>query len=241
MHQNSYKSPNRYFFMAGFFTHVWIANLVVQRLKRKQFISKFENIDDYFFGSIAPDIRYAANSPRQQTHKPFGKDMLIDALKASTTSMPFAAGYDVHLITDMAWSNDKNWLSESIYENYGIDPNNLIQKFTLYGLVDDYFQGESDWVFPISSAGNIIRADDMKVLVKLGFFEKDILLYKSLLAFYLREPGVDAITGLNFVPNNTDERLVKTFLDEKTTLTHFLQEFKKASIEKSIAHLETYL
>jgi hypothetical protein len=227
--------------MAGLFTHVWIANLVMQKLKRKQFISQFENIDDYFFGAIAPDIRYVANSPRQQTHKPFGKDTLIDALKASTPSMPFVAGYDVHLITDMTWSNDKNWLDQSIYEKYGIDSNNPLQKFALYGLVDDYFQAEADWFFPIQCAGNIIRANDTKIFTQLGFQEKDIFAFKSLSSIYLREPGIDTIISLSFVPNNLDEILVRKVLGEKSLLTSHLRSFEKVSLEKCLAHLERYL
>jgi len=47
--------------MAGLLTHEWIANLVLKKLSKRDFISKDENIDDYFFGAIAPDIRYINN------------------------------------------------------------------------------------------------------------------------------------------------------------------------------------
>ncbi|MEK6970338.1 MAG: zinc dependent phospholipase C family protein [archaeon] len=227
--------------MAGWFTHEWIANLVLKKLKIKQFISQFENIDDYFFGAIAPDIRYVANSPRGQTHKPYDEETLINALKASTTSAPFVAGYDIHLVTDMTWANEKGWLNESIYQHYNIDPNNSIQKFTLYGLVDDYFQAEADWFLPLAYSGNILRANDTTVLMKLGFDEATITSYKSIMAGYLREPGVDTINILNFIPSNMDEIVVKNFLDKNTQLTRFIQEFKKTAVEKSVEMLEKYL
>ena len=227
--------------MAGWLTHEWIANLVLKKLNIKKFISRSENIDDFYFGAIAPDIRYVANSPRSQTHKPFGKDTLIDALKMSSTSTPFVAGYDIHIITDMAWTNEKSWLNESIYEHYHVNPNNPIEKFTLYGLVDDYFQAEADWFFPLSCAGNIIRSDDNRILKQLGFDERSILSYKSIMAGYLREPGMDTINILNFIPNKTDEVIVRNFLDNKTKSTRYIQEFKKVAIEKSIQLLGKYL
>ena len=227
--------------MAGFFTHEWIANLVLQKLMSKQFLSNFENSDDYFFGAIAPDIRYITQSPRDVTHKPFGNDSLFEALKASTTSTPFVAGYETHLITDMAWSNDKNWLNQSIYERYDINPNDSAKKFALYWLVDDYFQAEADSFFPLACAGNILRANDNGILLKLGVKNNDILFYKSLLAAYFREPGINTFTKFSFVPNNLDEVLIRNILDKKTDLMNFLKEFKNAAVEKCISSLERYI
>lgn len=227
--------------MAGFFTHMWIANLVLKELKNKNFLSSFENIDDYFFGSIAPDIRYVANSTRDITHQPYGNDSLFEALKASTTSMPFIAGYEVHLITDFAWSNDKKWRNESIYEHYHIDSNNLVQKFTLYGLADDYFQAEADWYFPLICAGNILRANDFKIFYQLGFNQATIQFYKMAVSLYLKEPGIDTINQLSFLPNNHDEELIAKFLDAGTGLTNQLQEFKRIAIEQSVAALRKYI
>ena len=92
--------------MAGLFTHVWIANLVLKELSKRDFISRSENIDDYFFGAAAPDIRYINNSPREITHKPKGENSIFEALKVSSTSMPFMVGYETHLIVDGTWAND---------------------------------------------------------------------------------------------------------------------------------------
>lgn len=227
--------------MAFLFTHIWAANLVLKKLKKRQFISRFENIDDYLFGAIAPDIRYINNSPREITHKPYGENSLFKALKASSTSMPFIAGYETHLIVDAAWSNEKKWLKESIYEYYKVNPNVPVQKFALYALVDDYFQAEADWVFPLVCAGNVLRANDAGILLKFGFSEKDILAYKLAASVYLREPGFDTINILNFVPNKLDEVLIRNVLDRKTVLTKFLQEFKKVALDKCVAGLEQYL
>src|SRR3989344_2308669 len=83
--------------MAGLLTHEWIANLVLKKLSKRNFISEYENIDDYFFGAIAPDIRYINNTPKETTHKPKGEKSIFEAIKASSTSMPFIVGYETHI------------------------------------------------------------------------------------------------------------------------------------------------
>lgn len=137
--------------MAGLFVHVWIANLVLQKLSKKGFISSPENIDDYFFGSVAPDIRYISGSARDVTHRPKGEKSIFEALKVSSVSMPFMAGYETHLVVDGTWSNENKSLAKSIYEYYGVNVNDPIQKFSLYLAVDDYFQGEAEWLFPLKN------------------------------------------------------------------------------------------
>ncbi|MDP2666684.1 MAG: hypothetical protein Q8P05_04260 [Candidatus Diapherotrites archaeon] len=227
--------------MAGFLTHEWIAYLVLQKLKRKQIISQSENIDDYFFGAVAPDIRYSANIAREITHKPGGEESIFEMLKMSVPSFPFVAGYETHLITDIAWSNDKNWLKESIYEHYSMNANNTIQKITLYGLVDDYFQAKADWLFPYTCAGYVFRANDFEILKRIRISEKEILAYKSILIPYLREPGIDSIINLGFFPDNRDETLVAQFLDDHTSITKYLQKFEKTAVEKCVESLEKYV
>ncbi|MDO8538473.1 MAG: hypothetical protein Q7S21_06315 [archaeon] len=155
--------------------------------------------------------------------------------------MPFIAGYETHLIVDIVWANDENWMDESIYEHYNVNPNDPMQKFALYALVDDYFQAESDWFFSTTSIGNIMRANDMNIIQELGYSESESLAYKSAASIYLREPGIDTIIKLDFVPGKLDELLVRNILDQKTDLTKFLKEFKEISIEKCIAFLEKYI
>src|SRR3989344_2632336 len=104
--------------MAGWLTHEWIANLVLRKLSKKNFISKYENIDDYFFGAIAPDIRYINNSSREVTHRPNGESSIFEAMKVSSLSMPSMAGFETHLIIDDTWSNDNNAMDQSIYDYY---------------------------------------------------------------------------------------------------------------------------
>jgi len=227
--------------MVGLLTHEWMANLVLKKLSKRDFISKYKNIDDYFFGAIASDIRYINNIPREITHKPKGEKSIFEALKVSSPSIPFMAGYETHLIIDSIWANDDNSMGKSIYENYGFDVNNPIQKYVLYLAVDDYFQGEADWFFQYQCVGNILRANDTNILLDLGFTQEDILKFKAGAVTYLREPGIDTFNVFNLFPNNFDENLLKKLADEKTTLTSYLKEFKKVSIEKCVESLEGYL
>lgn len=227
--------------MAGLFAHELIAKLVLKKISKRALISRFENVDDYFFGAVAPDIKYINNSPRAVTHKPKGKDSIFEALKISNTSRPFMAGYETHLVVDATWSNDNNTLDKSIYEYYSLDASDPIQKFSLYLLVDDYFQGESNWFFQFESAGNILRANEVSVLQKLGFSLNDILKYKSAAAFYLREPGIDTFNLSALFPSPMDETIIRKFSDQKTSLTSFLKDFKKTSIENCLEFLEKYL
>ncbi|MFH1751602.1 MAG: hypothetical protein ABH821_01540 [archaeon] len=227
--------------MAGWLTHEWIAHLVLRKLFERKFISRYENIDDYFFGAIAPDIRYVNNFSRDITHKPFGEKSIFEALKINSISMPFMAGFETHLVVDNTWSNENNGMGKSIYEHYSLDVNNPIHKFSLYLLVDDYFQGEAEWFFQFVSAGNILRANDISILLNMGFSQADILKYKTAMAAYLREPGIDTVNVFNLFPSNFDETLIRKIMDQKPALTSFLKEFKKTSIEKCIESLERYL
>lgn len=217
--------------MAFLFTHEWIAKLALQKIKKKKFISNYSNIDDYFFGAIAPDIRYVNNSLQNVTHRPV----------AENKKSSFAAGFETHLIVDDAWSNKTGWVDKSLYEFYGVNVNDPKQKFALYFLVDDYFQSEASWLFPLECAGYILRANEYGDLLKLGFSNNEVILYKSLAAVYLREPGIDTFNALNFVPSKLDEMLIRRVLEEKKVLTSILKEFKKVSIEKCTAYLDEHL
>ena len=75
----------------------------------------------------------------------------------------------------------------------------------------------------------------------MGFNQADILKYKTAMAIYLREPGIDTVNVFNLFPSNFDEALIRKITDQKPALTSFLKEFKKTSIEKCIESLERYL
>ncbi len=227
--------------MAGLFAHAWIANIVLKELSKREFISSSENIDDYFFGSIAPDIRYIKNSARDVTHRPYGSNSIFESLKISSVSMPFMAGYETHLIVDSTWANDNGAMGKSIYQNYRINANDPIQKYSLYLAVDDYFQGEADWFFQFEAAGNILRANDTSILAKLGFNQSDIGNYKIAASAYVQEPGIDRFNVFNLLPGNFEESFLQKAVGQIPSISSFLKDFKRTSLEKCVESLELYL
>ncbi|MBU0662753.1 zinc dependent phospholipase C family protein, partial [Candidatus Micrarchaeota archaeon] len=149
--------------MAFWFTHALVAFKALQKLKGKEF-SSFEQIDDYLFGSVAPDIRYLTKVDRRVTHEPFGKKSAFEAFKGKDCSEAFIAGYESHLVCDEVWSGEHGGLDISIYDFFKADPGNVVAKFSLYFFVDDYFQGQSNWLFPLIFSGNVFRANETKAL-----------------------------------------------------------------------------
>jgi hypothetical protein len=57
-----------------------------------------ENIMEYYWGSIIPDIRYLAQIPREQTH--FGQERLMQLIVRYPHLKSFLLGYRVHCILD---------------------------------------------------------------------------------------------------------------------------------------------
>ena len=223
------------------FTHCYLAEKVIKKIKKKSLLLDFNNIDDYYFGAIAPDIRYMNNSNRDITHIPFGQRNVLNNQKFAKYSSSFIAGYQTHLIVDDIWSGKDSSNGNSIYDVFGVDVNNVVQKFTLYWLVDDYFQSKSNIFFQLGAVSNIIRSDKNNLLYDLGFDLVQIASYKSLALLYFREPGLDTFNVFNFAPANLDEQLVARVLEQKKELTSFLSSFTKSSIKKCKESLEVGL
>ena len=174
--------------MAGWFTHLLVAQRVLEKLppSKRSFLSGFAQLDDYLFGSIAPDARYIPNVNANITHKPFGKESAFEAFDSKS---PFVAGYETHLITD------KNW--DAIVNLFKIDATNDSQKLALYFAVDRYLQLKSGWFLSLMFSGNVIRADNFKEICSLGISKDDISKFKSLVSSYL--PAADAASFISFM------------------------------------------
>ncbi len=217
--------------MAFMFTHCYIAEKVLGKLRKKTLLD-VNNIDDYYFGAIAPDIRYMNNSNRDITHIPFGENRVLNRERFSKYSKSFLAGYETHLIVDDVWSGKESSNGESIYGVFGVNVNDIVQKFTLYGIIDDYFQNKSNVLFQFGSASNIVRSDKNSLLYDLGFDLIQITSYKSLALLYFREPGLDTFNVFNFIPPNLDEKLITHIVNQKKELKFFLNSFVRISLEK---------
>ncbi|MBN2111676.1 hypothetical protein JW707_01120 [Candidatus Woesearchaeota archaeon] len=192
--------------------------------EKRSFLSRFEHIDDYLFGSIAPDVRYISNVNAGETHAPKGKS---SAFKAFESSSPFVAGYEAHLITDKNWGR--------IVDSFKVDVKKPEQKFALYFAVDRYFRSKSEWFLPVMFCGNASRADDAALLESLGFDKAQISAYKLLVCGYLlaSDAQTSFLTFLTRFPFNASEKAAISVLDSLVIPERKLNSFFSASVSAS--------
>lgn len=225
--------------MAGWFAHLLVAQRVLEKLpqSKRSFLSGFSQLDDYLFGSIAPDIRYVSKVDASLTHKPFGKE---SAFAAFNTKTPFVAGYETHLIADDKWAD--------IVKFFKVDTTKEEQKFALYFGIDRYLQLKSGWLSPIAFSGNIARADNVYELESLGFNQAQISAFKSIVSSYLLLPDAASlasfITGLSFplrLPPRFKENVVVDIVDSlvipKAKINGFLSDSVSAAVKEVKSNL----
>ena len=76
----------------GPYSHIVIANELIQFIKP-------ENEDDYYWGAVAPDVRYLVqNMPRKHTH--FSAEKILNLMIKYPEQKDFLQGYLVHCLTD---------------------------------------------------------------------------------------------------------------------------------------------
>jgi hypothetical protein len=73
------------------YSHLVIASKIEPSLKP-------ENPPDYYWGAVAPDIRYVADVQRHQTHLPIPS--IVDLIPRHPNLASFVQGYLVHCLTD---------------------------------------------------------------------------------------------------------------------------------------------
>lgn len=228
--------------MAFWFTHALVAFTALQKLEKQSGFSSFDQIDDYLLGSVAPDIRYLKNVSRHITHEPFGKKSAFEAFEGRKCSEAFLAGYESHLVCDRVWAGEyKELLEKNVYEFFNVNPNNLAQKFSLYFFVDDYFQGESNWLFPLIFAGNVFRANETKALRLLNFNELEINSFKLAASIFLKEPGANFSQALKLLRIPLEEKILSETIKRFTPAGNYLKRFLKVSAKESAEAIQTHL
>lgn len=220
--------------MPGPFTHAYIASKALNRLKKyeNELISSHENIDDYFWGSVAPDIRYLRpGMDRDFTHRPFSKQSIF---RSFSEPKAFLVGYQCHLEADRVWS-------KHIKKDFGI--NSQTKNLIAYAIVDDYFQGKAGWIFPWVASGQVSRANNEgEVLSKLGFSKNECNSWKTAMIFYLREPGLDTLIRAPFIPHlNFRESFVSKLTDSFTEVDKELNRFVHKSVLLSVSQIKNNL
>ncbi|ABR55016.1 conserved hypothetical protein [Methanococcus vannielii SB] len=144
--------------MPNFYSHLVLSKIILE----KDFKSNFDSMDlnNFYFGSVSPDIGYFSKIERKITHfyekNPenfFGKDSIFE--------ISFLKGYNLHLHFDNVWKYEIRLKNEiSIEENSKI-----------YAYLDEFlksmFKLDFDYFLPHVIGGN---CDFLK---KLGI-EKEI-------------------------------------------------------------------
>jgi len=225
--------------MAGWFAHLLVAQRVLEKLpeSKRSFLSQFSQLDDYLFGSIAPDVRYAANIDASVTHKPLGKWSAFSAFEAKT---PFVAGYETHLITDEKWKD--------IVKFFKVDITKEEQKFALYFGVDRYLQLKSGWFSSISFSGNIARADNVSEIYSLGVNQTHVSAFKSMVSSYLLLPDAASLTsfltGFPFparFPPRFKENVIANIVDSLVIPKRKIDGFLSDSVSAAVKELKSNL
>jgi len=239
LYQNQFINRGSKWHMAFRFTHALVAFRALQKLKRKEF-SSFEHIDDFMFGSVAPDIRYLTKVGRRATHEPFGKKSAFEAFKGKGCSEAFVAGYESHLVCDAVWSGEHGGLDKDIYDFFKVDPNNPAAKFSLYFFVDDYFQGQSNWLFPLIFSGNVFRANETKALGLLNFSDAKITSFKMAAGLFLKEPGVNFVQALSLLRLPLEEKVISEMINSFTAADGYLKRFLDVSVAESAEAIQKH-
>ncbi|MFH1586666.1 MAG: hypothetical protein ABID38_02320 [Candidatus Diapherotrites archaeon] len=219
--------------MAFWFTHALVAFGALQKLEKKDEFSSFEQIDDYLFGAVAPDIRYLGDRGRNATHEPFGGKSAFEAFHGKNCSAAFLSGYESHLVCDKIWGGESEELKESVYDFFNLNPSNLAEKFSLYFFVDDYFQGQGNWFYPLLFAGNVFRANETTALRLLDFNDNEINSFKLAASLFLKEPGMNFFQALNLARIPLEEKAMSEIVKSFTSADEYLNRFLEISIGES--------
>jgi hypothetical protein len=132
---------------------------------------------DYYWGSVAPDVRFSAGLTHEQTHLPVEK--IVDYLEKYPHLESFLKGYLVHCLTDSfditSWLKNRMMLRPFLKQ--------ASHQFILTILEVYYFENKPAQK-PIS--GNI-----NELLLDLGIFQDNIEKEIKVLKAYLGKPDLD--------------------------------------------------
>ena len=218
--------------MALWFVHAFLANELLNALPSKLKSSLLQKgpSADYFFGAVAPDIRYFGSMNRDVTHAPFCKKSAFEAFRIAT---PFTAGYEVHLITDDVWNS-------TVVKKLKVNLNNPAEKFALYFLLDDYLQGKASPGLGSQFAQRVSGSKEYLFLSRLGFASNAVSTYQRLVAAYLLEPGIDTLHGLLGVGPKIDEKLLALAGDKLAGIQTIMDSFSAETLSRAAFSFSKY-
>ena len=169
--------------MAGWFTHLLIADAVAEKMGAKPaFLAEEPSLNDFIFGSIAPDVRYMAAVEKKETHVPNGDR---NAFRVFKSNPAFAAGYQIHLIADQNWGE--------VVDFFGLKNSSRADTFGLNFGVDRFFQENSDPSLSSKFYKCIANSNAVPELKPLGFNFVEIAAFKLLVSTYISSHDLENV------------------------------------------------
>ena len=151
----------------GPYSHIVIANELIQFIKP-------ENEDDYYWGAVAPDVRYLVqNMPRKHTH--FSAEKILNLMIKYPEQKDFLQGYLVHCVTD------KIEIRRILQKRF---PFSLLKKRITKNnssLILEFFNVEI-----LKPVRKIIMGKSNPILTEIGIGNKEILKFSQEIDNYIK-------------------------------------------------------
>lgn len=179
------------------YTHIILAQQLIETLHP-------ENLTDYFWGAIAPDIRYVARIPRETTHK--NKAQLQELFQKYPHQKSFIQGYQVHCLLDYVDLTDVAYQYVPLRWLKKVAP-----KLALHRQITLFFE-----LYCIHTYPNGIRIEGQtnEILSDLGITALQIQQFLAIMQPYYTKPGFKAamntMKSFGMISNNPVGLMIQT-------------------------------
>ncbi len=178
------------------YSHIVVASKLVP-------VVKPENLKEYYWGAIAPDIRYLAAVQREQTHIPPQK--VVEFISRYPNLKPFLQGYLVHCLSD------EIYLKEIFFQHF---PFSLLRSKLSHqhiAVILELFCFENEKLdIPISGRHN-------EVLSELGLSESISARLSHSIRQYVSVPGEIRLSELFRLLGPKDNSRVEKYANAATS------------------------
>lgn len=150
--------------------------------KRLLDLAQPANLADYYWGNVAPDLRYTARLPRPQTHLPIEQILALRAEYPNLSS--FLQGYLIHCLADEVelWALlEKRWYLRPFVQRVSLKMASVV--------LESYLVEKIPLRVPVSGAQN-------SMLLALGVSDPAVIQFHSLVERLVDQPGIASVLHL---------------------------------------------
>jgi hypothetical protein len=193
-----------------------------------------ENRKEYYWGAVAPDIRYLANVRRAQTH--LEQDYVRKLISCYPHLQSFLSGYQVHILIDQF---DQEKILRMVS---GAFPLNLLKKMLrkaispeqMTMLVEMYYLQTGPVEMVLSGEHNVVLTD-------LGITSEQTVLFQQALQEYFRnrtfEAALSAFQKIGMIQNTRIEKYKNAYrkIQQRKVINNlFLLSVKNARLDAQV-------